>query len=479
MFYWGFAWGLWENVQGEMIRVRVDLADARTMADVSVESSLPVAALIPELVALFPEDAVASATERGSASRAFPTWRIRLTDGTVADYESSLSSIGVLDGDRLTLVDDPGPIPAPRVIDIADALSDETPGIAIADRTIGAVLALTSSVLAGIALVQLSSTDYVLASASAFLCALLASAGLRIAINMGNSPIAARVFTLQLLGFSAVTGFSFVGAPLASALIDWRAISGVVLGLAVPGVILTYFGRSLHRFPALLFLGTAGWSTAAILACYACVLYFLDVQSAVALTAVTCIISIMIAPAGSVALAGIRIPHIPAAGESFDDSDDPNSEPHTALALRSSLLLDGTLLGVLTVLAVLGSTLVVMDFAEDSSWALAMSVCIALITAVQSRGHARFVPSLASALVAGTILLTICWQQWTSGIWVTAIAIALPLFAAVALPAIPSTRISPTARRALEFIEAIAIAVSLPLAAIIVDLPEIVQGVMQ
>lgn len=474
-----FCFFVGENVQGEMIRIRVDLAGSGASADVAVGTSLPVATVIPELLALFPVDSLESACAKNAPHRTIPAWRLRLSSGEVADGESSLGSMGIRNGDRITLIDDPGPIPAPRVMDIADALSDSTPGVGIADRVIGVTLALVSSLLVAVALVHMSETDYVLASAGAFLLMLLSVAGLRISINRGHDSSVIWVLVLQVLGFSTVTGICFVGAPLAQSLTDWRPLAGAAISLAASGVTLSYLGRHVHDSRPLLLLGSAGWSMALGIATYSCGLHFLGAQSAVAVSAVFCIIALMAAPALSVSLAGIRVPHIPAAGESFEDSDDPHSDSHTDLALRSSLLLDGTLLGILSALAMFGSSLVAMDFESDNAWALAMAVCVAILCAVQSRGHARVIPSMTSAFVAGAIALTICWKQWMEGVWVVALLIALPMCAAIMLPTVPSTRISPTVRRAMEFVEAIAIAISLPLAAIVIDLPEIVQGLMK
>ena len=102
------------------IRVRVDFLPpdgAAGRADVVVPADASVAEVLPELLDVF-----------GAAPAPGASWRVRLPDGSDADPERGLAAAGVRAGDRLSIVDDPGPVPAALVTDIADALAESVPG---------------------------------------------------------------------------------------------------------------------------------------------------------------------------------------------------------------------------------------------------------------------------------------------------------------------------------------------------------------
>jgi hypothetical protein len=108
-----------------------------------------------------------------------------------------------------------------------------------------------------------------------------------------------------------------------------------------------------------------------------------------------------------------------------------------------------------------------------------MAAGVIIFSAVHSRGQARKVASTSNALTALLVAVTVAMQQWFAGTWPIAAAIVVPMLAGTALSALPVTRISPTTRRFAELTEACAIAVILPIAAIIAGLPEFVGGLFQ
>ena len=91
---------------------------------------------------------------------------------------------------------------------------------------------------------------------------------------------------------------------------------------------------------------------------------------------------------------------------------------------------------------------------------------------MHSRGHARYTPAAASAAAAVILTLVIAGQQWLAGNWILSATLVGPLLAATGLAAVPSGRISPSARRLAEIFEAVAIALVFPLAAILMELPQ-------
>ena len=79
-----------------------------------------------------------------------------------------------------------------------------------------------------------------------------------------------------------------------------------------------------------------------------------------------------------------------------------------------------------------------------------------------------------AALLAGLAL-----AQWETGRWPVSLVLLAPLLAATAIAALPSTRVTPTMRRVLELVEAVTIAVSLPLAAVVAGVPDLAAGLVR
>src|SRR5699024_10092203 len=119
---------------------------------------------------------------------------------------------------------------------------------------------------------------------------------------------------------------------------------------------------------------------------------------------------------------------------------------------RAGRLLDGATAAVAGFLVVSGGAVVA---AADTSWtAPALVAAVVVVCVIQSRGHARTVPSGALTVAAAALLMALAWAQWDAGRWPLALLVLAPVLAGVALPAVPANRVSPTARRALELVEA-------------------------
>ena len=102
-------------------------------------------------------------------------------------------------------------------------------------------------------------------------------------------------------------------------------------------------------------------------------------------------------------------------------------------------------------------------------------MALAVLCLIQSRGHARAVPSAALGCAGAALLLLLALAQWHVGRWPASLLILAPLLAATAVAAVPAGRVTPTLRRVLELVEAVAIAVSLPLAAVVAGVPGLAQ----
>ena len=193
--------------------------------------------------------------------------------------------------------------------------------------------------------------------------------------------------------------------------------------------------------------------------------------SAAAIVSALGVIGLTVAPGIGVAAAGVRVPGIPAAGEPFPDDPDP-ADPVDVIASRAGRLLDGLVAGSAVVLV--AAAALIATRAPDR-WSVGLVVALAVLCLIQSRGHARAVPSAALGCAGAALLLLLALAQWHVGRWPASLLILAPLLAATAVAAVPAGRVTPTLRRVLELVEAVAIAVSLPLAAVVAGVPGLAQ----
>lgn len=482
------------------IRVRVDFLPpdaAARRADVVVPGDVAVAEVLPELLDVF-----------GSGPAPGASWRVRLPDGSAADPERGFAAAGVRDGDRLRIVDDPGPVPAPLVTDVTDALADSVPGVGVADGWVGSVAAVAGTVAMVVAALAMSPTDPVLAAGLLGAFALAAAAGARIAFRRGGSAPTVAVLCAQAVVASGVAGSALTGVPVADAASDWRFPAGAVPGAALASAVALIVSPARAAVAAATAaIGAAGAVLAVFSGVAAVLLAVAGTVPAAAGTLACAAVALTMAPGICVAVAGVRVPRIPAAGEPFaDDSPDAPSgrapegdgtrgpgggggsdgvgpggvggrDGVGAVAHRAGRLLDGAMAALAVVIVVASLPLVSGAQAGATATALVAAVLVSLL--IQSRGHARSIPSGALALAAAALLIALAWAQWHYGRWPVALLLVLPVLAANALPAMPATRVSPTARRAMELAEATALAVSLPLAAAVAGVPEWAGGLLR
>lgn len=452
-----------------MLRIRVDLLPGdggARRADLLVPAGAPVAAVLPELIDVF-----------GAGPAPGTSWRIRLPDGTVADPEASLAEAGACDGDRLAIVDDPGPAPPPMVVDVADVLADDAPGVGVADAAVGLAVASAATVVAVVGVLAMAPHDSVLASGVAGMLALAAGAGLRIALRRDGSAAAALLLGCQALAFAAIAGAAMTGIDARDAGADWRFTAGLVPGTLVASLALLVI-RPARRdiFAAVTAAGAGGAALAVGAAGFAASLsWFGELVPAAAVTMALSVIGLAAAPGIGVAAAGVRVPRIPAAGEPFPEDPDPD-DPVDLVASRAGRLLDGIVAGAAVVLVAAAAPIAT---GAPGGWPVGLLAAVTVLCLIQSRGHARLIPSAALGCAGAALLAGLALAQWETGRWPVSLVLLAPLLAATAIAALPSTRVTPTMRRVLELVEAVTIAVSLPLAAVVAGVPDLAAGLVR
>ncbi|MEJ6018943.1 type VII secretion integral membrane protein EccD [Corynebacterium sp. H113] len=490
----------------DSLRVRVDFGDSSTAfsrADMLLSPHCTVAELLPELVDVFAEALTISHGDADSweipspgstLDERVPSWRLQLPDGSTAQPELSLIDAGVRQGDRLTIIDNPGPAPRPMITDIADTLSQDAPGIGLADRTIGATTAAitTVPVMWAVAHVATSSQWLSLAVAAALL--LVAIGGLRIVLRRSTSPAMLTLLACQTFAAAILCGFVASGVPLSTGSIpssfsDWRSLCGIAMAVGATSlgmIVLRPATREFHMVST--FSGAFGIACAMGLAGYALLLASFASHTTVAATTVLLtLLLVLFAPSLAILAAGIRVPNIPSAGEPFREPTNSHAAEHhttpAVLSARAGSLLDGFLSGV-TLVSVLSTAVLLLGDGQTSlgtsahPWALIAVVMLAGVLFIQSRSHARAVSSASLGIGSGALLLLVALSQWLAGEWIFSVMCVIPLLGASVLVAIPDVSISPTTRRVLEIMEALAIAMVFPLLAATAGVPAMIQEMM-
>lgn len=464
---------------GELVRVRIDAAHIPnqakcTRADAALPTGVAIATLIPDILAIFDIDI---------ADYPLAQWQLCTSSGRVLRADDTLAQANIAHGERLVISNDPGPVPTPRVFDAADAITDTTytDGIGDADTAIGCVAALAATIAVAVASISLSNTDTTLGAALSFVTLMGIAGGLRVAlVRQARSAIVLTLST-QLVVLTTSSALCFTGLEPALVLTEWPPSAAVAAGLTVLGLALVLAGAptrgtsSSARITST--VGAIGIVGAVSCGCYSyAISLFGNPAQAGAFAVAVSVLLVLLAPAIAIKAAGIRVPRIPAAGESFDDcsiAEIPESAPRRAGWLFDGLIAAGTVsLGVFTLVCLLCDD-------SRSHWTLSLGMAVVVFGLIHSRGQARKIAQFASALTSLSVALAIGALQWFDGTWPVAAVIVVPLLAGTALEALPTRRISPTTRRIAELTEACSIAAILPLVAIIADLPAFIAGVLQ
>ncbi len=505
------------------VRLRVDLlqtGSAPLRADVQLATHLSVAEAICELLAVFPQPEQPELyAHESDIPLAEPNWQLRLPNGQLAPLTSTIEELQPHDGDRWELHDHPAVI-HPLITDISDELAHNVPDPKLSDSLVARIAALSATTAIAVALLLFSYVHPLATSGIALALTLVIFVNLWFELNKPirgrrSSYLPTLLIQLGILGLATTT--CLAGIPLVA-----KDIPTLVL-LTFPSLYLGLSGGAVITGLAVLSLNGLASSNTTCLAVATTLLCFgvncgvfagllalnsQDLLTAAAFALLIALIELTFAPSLAVMASGIRVPRIPAAGESFaelnDDSDDPledtlaelddeyrrpspaatsaiqasapdDSARRATLARRAGAIIDGLIAALALVLALLVVLILASEFSKRSC---ALAVVLFVLFAIQSRSHARFVPSLALAVGAIAVLFAVCVHLWLLGFGLVALALLLPLFVAPVLLSLPTRQVTPTLRRTLELCEAIALAIAFPLAAALAGVISTIQQVM-
>lgn len=450
---------------------RVTVVAPRTRIDVALPADVAVADLMPMIL-----DMTAESSPDGGAGHG--GWCLARLGGEQLEPGRALASLGIVDGDLLQLRKRSDNPPPPLYDDVVDAIATATPGSfrpwtketaqRIAHLGAGAAL-----VFAALALVYAGPLDGGASVGPAV------AAGLAALLFIGVAGALARVYdapdTAVLLAAAGAIPMAFVaglhavpGMPESPNLLLGSVL---VVVFAAASIWLTAGGVTV--FVA---YGAAG--TLGVLGFLVGTFVETTPQAIAGGAAAIALLGISLLPRITIQLSKLPLPVVPTDSEDLKEStpfpDFAHIEKRSGIAHE---YLTGLIVGCGGVAAV--SAVVIAT--QDTVWSFLLSIVVALVLLLRGRSYANGAQAIA-LLTTGMLA--------TAGVAIGAISAASPIarlayvFGVLVIVAagalvigvvFPQQKFSPVMRRTVDIIEAILIAVVLPLALAVMGLYSVVR----
>ncbi|GAB92227.1 type VII secretion integral membrane protein EccD [Gordonia rhizosphera] len=478
---------------GEPDLTRISILGGNTQVDVALPSSIPIAALLPDLVTLIE-------SRNPQRHRADPTddekrehWTLSKVGQDPIESHRSLREAQILDGDLLILksvVSRETPALFDDVIDAVGRLNESrfTSWSARSARIMGFVVAMVASVVA--ALILCSSRQESDTWLPGLISALLAL----------GFVVAAAVVSRYYRDDGAATVLAFCAQPLvfaAAMLVTPHPLGaphltfGCAASLVTAVIVyrLTGVGPMMHS--AILFASAGG-----LVAAGEVTIFGSDVAKVGAAMAALAVLLVLLAPRFTIALARLPLPPVPTSGGPIDPIDAevrPSIEgigAIGAMALPSAAALErraytanqyltGIVLGT-AVLAGIGA-LLAADPLGGFDWRSAtLAVIIAVVLALRGRAHSD-VTQTAILIAAGAIVFTLLTTGLAVGdpVWIYigfGALVALAVLALLSGVVAPQQEFSPVVKRTGEILEYTLVGVIAPLTFWVMDVYSTVRN---
>jgi type VII secretion integral membrane protein EccD len=434
------------------------LAPRRTV-DVALPADVPVADLVPMVLELVGEP------DPNSAWRPEP-FRLSGVAGGPLPGSATLAELGVLDGEMLRIGRDAPPPAAPVFDDPVDALAASAGAARHGDRQFGSVAVLLV-VLAAAGLLATGGPGTV---GAALLAGFGALAALGVVRSAARDPAAgvARTAALAAVPLAAAAGWAGMSGP--------PGAGPVLVAVAAAGTAAAA-GQVLLRVvePALVaVVVTAVLAAAALVG----IRSGLPVTAAGAAIAAVAVVAGPLLPRVAIRLAGLPGPVVPADGSELVDADSgPDLLPPDELAERADLA-RGYLAGLAAACAVTAAAGAVLAAAAGGWAGPAFAGVTVVVLGLRARGYADAVPArvaMSAAIACGVALAGLAGGA--AGATATVAAAGLLVAAAVGVLALGRVQPlgSPVSRRAVDLLEGLLVALSVPLALAAMDLYRLVR----
>ncbi len=437
---------------------RLTVLAPRHAVDVALPADIPVADLVPMVLELVGEP------DPHSAWRPEP-WRLTGAAGGPLPAGATLAELGVLDGELLRIGRAAPPPAAPVFDDPVDAVAATAGAARAGDRRFGCAAVLLV-VLAAAGLLATAGPGSVPA---ALVAGFATIAALACASSAAHDPASgtARTAASGAVALAAATGWTVVpGPPAVGPALAAVAAAGAVA--AVAQVLLRVVEPALVAGVVLAVLA------AAALVGVRC---GLAVSAAAAAAAAAAVVAGPLLPRFAIRLAGLPRPVVPADGSELAHADAGAIQPDE-LGERADLA-RGYLAGSAAACAVTAAAGAVLA-ATAGGWAgPAFAGVTVVVLGLRSRGYADVVPArtaMSAAIAAGVALAALVARVDAAA----GVAAAAGLLAAAGAGVLVLGRAvplgSPVSRRAVDLLEGLLVAASVPLALAAMDLYRVVRG---
>ncbi|HEY0450501.1 type VII secretion integral membrane protein EccD [Actinophytocola sp.] len=451
---------------GTTVFSRVTVVAPRTRIDVALPAGVAVADLLPMLLEMAKE-----ATPDGGARHG--GWCLAKLGDAPLDPSRTLASLGVVDGELLQLRRRAENPPPPLYDDVVDAIAESSPDsyrpwTKQTARRIGYIAGALALIVAAVTVLMTGP----LFGGSHIGAAVTAGAAAVVAVALG--AVIARAYQEETTGvlIAAAGGLpmAFVSGlyivPGATGRASLLLASALVVIVASASIML--IGAGVTTFVA------AG--TAAMIGVVAFAVGTLIAHPAAGIAAGTAAISLAglsILPRLTIQLARLPLPNVPGSAE--DLKEDTGFPDYRSIERRAGLAHE-YMTGMIIGCGVAAAISAIITAGKGDAWAIAMAVAATLVLLLRARTYAN--GSQAIALLATGMLsaagIVIGWligaDTFDRLLWVFGSLVLIAAASLVLGVIFPDQRFSPPLRRTVEIIEAICIAVLLPLALAVMDL---------
>ncbi len=451
---------------GTTVFSRVTVVAPRTRIDVALPAGVAVADLLPMLLEMAKE-----ATPDGGARHG--GWCLAKLGDSPLDPSRTLASLGVIDGELLQLRRRAENPPPPLYDDVVDAIAEASPDSyrpwtkQTANRIgyVAGALALITAALAVLMTGPLFGGSAVGASIAAGATAIGAVAlGAVIARGYQQETTGVLIAAAGGLPMAFVSGLYIVPGETGRA--SLLLASALVLIVASASIML--IGAGVTTFVA------AG--SAALIGVIAFAIGTLIAHPAEGIAAGTAAVSLAglsVLPRLTIQLARLPLPNVPGSAE--DLKEDSGFPDYRSIERRAGLAHE-YMTGMIIGCGVAAAISAIITAGKADVWAISLAIAATLVLLLRARTYAngsQAIALLATGMLSATGIL-VGWliSQSTTDrlLWVFGSFILIGAAALVLGVIFPEQRFSPPLRRTVEIIEAICIAVLLPLALAVMNL---------
>ncbi|WP_199441777.1 type VII secretion integral membrane protein EccD [Umezawaea beigongshangensis] len=455
---------------GTTVFSRVTVVAPRTRIDVALPADVAVADLLPMLL-----DMAKEATPDGGVRHG--GWCLAKLGDSPLDPSRTLASLGVVDGDLLQLRRRNENPPPPLYDDVVDAIAESDPDsyrpwtkeTARRFGHIAGSLALLAAAVAVLLAGPLGGGSGLPAALTAGIAAIVAiAAGAVMARSYGTADTGVLIAAAGGLPMAYVAGLYAVPVIQGGGIGRPNLLLASVLVLLCASAAIFLVGRGIT-----IFVAAASAGALSAIALVFAVFIAHPTQGVAAATAAVSLAALSVLPRITIQLARLPLPTVPTNAEDLkEDAGFPEYAIIERRTANAHEYMTGMIIGTGTVAAV-GA---VISASDGRVWGPILTVVVSLVLMLRGRSYANGAQAVA-LLVTGMIAasgLLIGWLLSASAFDRLLLVFGtLVLLAAAALVlgvVFPKQKFSPVLRRTVDVLEAILIAVVLPLALAVMNL---------